>query len=49
MNQNILGKQYSPIILVAKDYKHELELASQILASSNQLFVAKVNAATILS
>lgn len=49
MNQNILGNQYSPTILIAKDYQEELKLDSQILASSNQVYVPVVNATEILS
>jgi len=49
MSQSISVNEYSPTILVARDYPKKLELSSEILASFNQVYVPVIDVLTISS
>lgn len=49
MNQSISKKEYSPIILVARDYPKKLETTSKILASFNHVYVPIIDVLTIVN
>ena len=49
MNKNILVPNHSPSILIARDYQEQLELNSEILAASEQVYVPVINVTAILA
>ena len=48
MNQDILGQQYLPTILIVKNYPQKLRLTSKILAAFNQVYVPTIEVNTVL-
>lgn len=47
MNQSISKKEYSPTILVARDYPFKSETTSEILASFDQVYIPVIDVLTI--